>query len=189
MIQGFYVCFLALLFVVTASVQAQQASAIAVGSRFPRIEGKSLAGTRVVAPDDFKGKVTLITAAFVEPAQQQIDTWAKPTLAKYLDNPKVGYLELPILSKGAEFFGLGSAWIDGGMRSGIDPKLHGSVMTLYTDLEPYYTMMGPDKKAAYIFLLNAEGTVIGRWVGAAKPGDVEALHGQINTLLAAARTN
>jgi len=143
----------------------------------------------VVAPDDFKGKVTLITAAFVEPAQQQIDTWAKPTLSKYLDNPKFGYLELPILSKGAEFFGLGSAWIDGGMRSGIDPKLHGSVMTLYTDLEPYYTMMGPDKKAAYIFLLNAEGTVIGRWVGAAKPGDVEALHGQINTLLAAARTN
>lgn len=189
MIQGFYLCFLALLFAVTASVQAQQESAIAVSKPFPRIEGKSLAGTHVVAPDDFKGKVTLISIAFVQSAQLQIDSWAKPTLAKYLGNASFGYLELPILSSGYALWGMGSNWIDSGMRSGIDPKLHGSVVTLYTDVEPYHQMTGPDHNAAYLYLLDANGTVVGRWVGSAKPSDVEALHKQIDALLAEAKTN
>ncbi len=166
-----------------ASAQVLPARPLAVNDRFPRIEGQSLAKTRVVAPDDFRGKVTLISVAFVQSAQYQIDTWAKPTLAKYLGQLGFAYLELPILSKNYELWGLGSNWIDSGMRSGIDPKLHGSVVTLYTDVAPYHQMTGPDTNAAYLYLLNAEGVVIGRWVGAAQPGEVEALHRQIDALI------
>jgi hypothetical protein len=175
---------LGLLLALTAPVHAQQASAIAVGKPFPRIAGKSLAGTDVVAPDDFKGKVTLISIAFVQSAQLQIDSWAKPTLAKYLGNASFGYLELPILSGSYALWGMGSNWIDSGMRSGIDPKLHGSVVTLYTDVEPYHQMTGPDTNAAYLYLLDAKGIVIERWVGSAKPAEVEALHRQIDGLMA-----
>lgn len=172
-----------LLTMTTGSAQRPPVGQLRVNERFPRIEGQSLAKTRVVAPDDFKGRVTVISVAFVQSAQAQIDTWAKPTLAKYFDHPAFAYLELPILSSSYALWGVGSNYIDSGMRSGIDPKLHASVVTLYTDVEPYHQMTGPDTKAAYLYLLNPEGVVVGRWVGAAKPGEVEAMHRQIEALI------
>ena len=175
--------FISYLHIMSAAAQPTTTRPIGLNDRFPRIEGQSLAKTRVVAPDDFKGRVTVISVAFVQSAQAQIDTWAKPTLAKYLGNAAFAYLELPILSSSYALWGVGSNWIDSGMRSGIDPKLHASVVTLYTDVEPYHQMTGPDTKAAYLYLLNPEGVVVGRWVGAAKPGEVEAMHRQIEALI------
>jgi ATP10 protein len=169
--------------IISRAQDTQEHKAIALGDHFPRIEGLSLAGTRVSAPDDFKGKVTLITMAFVQNAQSQIDTWAKPTLDKFAGNSDFAYLELPIISKSASFFGLGESWINKGMRSGIDPKMHGSVVTLYTELDPYYTMTGENHKLAYIYLLDINGNVVGRWSDSAKPGQLEQMHKQIEQLI------
>ncbi len=176
---------LAVLSVTILSAQSSSAPVvpIQVGQPFPTISGESLARTNVTVPNDFRGKVTLVSAAFVQPAQELIDTWAKPTLAKYFGRADFAYLELPILPKRFEFFGLGASWINNGMRSGIDPKLHASVVTLYTDLDPYYVRMGPDRNTAYIYLLDQNGTVVGRWTGAATTENISALHQQIDALM------
>lgn len=148
--------------------KSEENGTVAVGDLFPKIASESLAGTQVVLPADSKGKITLVTLAYEEQAQKQIDSWAEPILAKYLGKEKFQYYELPVLAKFfKQVWGAGS--IDRGMRAGIAPQRHPNVVTVYDDRDKYYSWFGKDKSVAYVFLLDTEGKIVAKYQGFSTP--------------------
>lgn len=155
-----------------------ETATINVGDKFPTITSESLARTTVTLPVAAKGNITLITIAYVQEAQAQIDSWAEPILKDYFGKPGFAYYELPVLQKIYKQIGA-SSYIDGGMRGGIDPKRHPNVVTVYADREPFFQWFGTDKTLAYILLMDAEGTVLWKDQGFATPTKVEGLRRRI----------
>jgi hypothetical protein len=131
-----------------------------IGKRFPEVKDDSLANTPVTLPDAAKGKVTLITVAFLRESQSQLDSWLDPFFEKYGSNPKFTFYEVPMLSRGYKFMRF---MIDGGMRAGIPQAKHKNVVTMYGDIEKYMKELNLDLRYGYAFLLDREGVI--RWQG------------------------
>ena len=150
------------------------------GKRFPLLVAENLEGDTVTLPSDTEGQVCVLTVAFEQDAQKQIDSWTK----HILDNPKytgICYYEIPMLKR---IWKLMQGWIDGGMRSGIDPNRHKNVITYYGDLRKYKaTLQITDTRYAYIYVLDADGQI--RFVdqGYASDQGLEALHQTLAELL------
>jgi hypothetical protein len=131
-----------------------------IGKKFPEIKDDSLANTPVLLPDAAKGKVTLVTVAFLRESQSQLDSWLDPFFKKYGGNPKYTFYEVPMLSRGYKFMRF---MIDGGMRAGIPQAKHKNVVTMYGDIEKYIKELNLDPRYGYAFLLDREGII--RWQG------------------------
>jgi hypothetical protein len=131
-----------------------------IGKRFPEVKDDSLANTPVTLPDSARGKVTLITVAFLRESQSQLDSWLNPFFEKYGSNPKYTFYEVPMLSRGYKFMRF---MIDGGMRAGIPQAKHKNVVTMYGDIEKYMKELRLDLRYGYAFLLDREGII--RWQG------------------------
>jgi hypothetical protein len=131
-----------------------------IGKRFPEVKDDSLANTPVTLPDSARGKVTLITVAFLRESQPQLDSWLNPFFEKYGSNPKYTFYEVPMLSRGYKFMRF---MIDGGMRAGIPQAKHKNVVTMYGDIEKYMKELNLDLRYGYAFLLDREGVI--RWQG------------------------
>jgi len=131
-----------------------------IGKRFPEVKDDSLANTPVTLPDSARGKVTLITIAFLRESQSQLDSWLDPFFEKYGSNPKYTFYEVPMLSRGYKFMRF---MIDGGMRAGIPQAKHKNVVTMYGDIEKYMKELSLDLRYGYAFLLDREGVI--RWQG------------------------
>ena len=54
-----------------------------IGTRFPEVTAESLARTEESIPDSAKGKVALITVAFLRESQPQLDSWLEPFTEQY----------------------------------------------------------------------------------------------------------
>jgi hypothetical protein len=131
-----------------------------IGKRFPEVKDDSLANTPVTLPDSARGKVTLITVAFLRESQSQLDSWLDPFFEKYGSNPKFTFYEVPMLSRGYKFMRF---MIDGGMRAGIPQAKHKNIVTMYGDIEKYMKELSLDLRYGYAFLLDREGVI--RWQG------------------------
>jgi hypothetical protein len=131
-----------------------------IGKRFPEVKDDSLANTPVTLPDSARGKVTLVTVAFLRESQSQLDSWLDPFFEKYGSNPKYTFYEVPMLSRGYKFMRF---MIDGGMRAGIPQAKHKNVVTMYGDIEKYMKELSLDLRYGYAFLLDREGVI--RWQG------------------------
>lgn len=150
------------------------------GNRFPTIEAYNLAGKLVSIPRDCKGKPTLISIAFVEKAQLQIDTWAKPFMQQFVNNSMAYYYEIPMINVENRWY---QKYIDWGMRSSLPAGMHSKVMTYYGDLEPYRKALQlNDINKAYIFLLNEKGDMIYRNEGFAQPTQLKELFTKTNNI-------
>lgn len=152
-----------------------------LNNQFPSIKALDLAGKPVSLPNDCKGKPTLISVAFVQNAQYQIDTWAKPFMQRYVNDSTAYYYEIPMLDVKNR---LSQNFIDWGMRSGLPKEMHSKVMTYYGDLEPYRKALEmKDMNKAYLFLLNETGVIIYRNEGFAQPEQLKALFTKTEQLI------
>jgi hypothetical protein len=150
---------------------------------FPTIPAKTLAGRSVTFPDETRGRIGLIFVAFEQRAQQDITTWVKPLIERYLDAPDIGYYEIPMISSE---YRSSAGQIDGGMRSGVPKDLHDRTATFYGDREGFFTSLGiGDQSVAYLFVLNQKGEVVFHTQGRANATDIAA----VDAAIAAARTS
>ena len=67
-----------------------------VNNKFPLIEALDLTRKPVLITKDCNGKSALLTIAFVQDAQHQIDTWSKPFIEKYVNDITAYYYEVPM---------------------------------------------------------------------------------------------
>lgn len=132
-----------------------------IGSKFPKVTAKSLAGNTLTLPEAAEGKVTLICIAFVRNAQSMIDSWLGPFEQIFGQDPEVTAYELPMAGPNWQFL----SWlIDSGMRDGIPVEKHDHVLTIYEDYSEYQELLDMENtELAYIFLLDKKGIV--RWKG------------------------
>jgi hypothetical protein len=144
-----------------------------VGIKFPQISAETLAGTKIILPDAAQGQITLITIAFKREAQPQLDSWLRPFMEEYGDNPGFTFYEIPML---AWYWKLMGWMIDSGMRSGIQKEKHKNVMTYYGNYSIYRQMLGLDDVTfGYAFLLDRKGII--RWYerGYATKGEIREM--------------
>ena len=131
-----------------------------VGKRFPEITAKSLAKTRESIPESAEGKVALITVAFLQQSQPQLDSWLEPFIDRFGSKEGFTFYEVPMISSGYKFMRF---VIDSGMRRGIPQNKHKHVVTMYGDVEKYMNELKLDARFGYAFLLDKEGII--RWQG------------------------
>ena len=132
-----------------------------IGTKFPEIRSETLAGTKLILPDDARGKITLITIAFQHGTQQQLDSWLNPFAEEFGTRPGFTFYEIPMLTADVKPFAFR---IDSGMRSGIPEEKHKNVMTYYGDYAEYMRLLHiDDVTLGYAFLLDHEGII--RWHG------------------------
>lgn len=146
-----------------------------IGKKFPEITAESLADTRESIPDSAKGKVTLVTVAFLRESQAQLDAWLGPFIEKYGDKEGYTFYEIPMINIGYLFM---RSMIDGAMRAGISQVKHKHVVTMYGNIEKYTKALNIDPRFGHAFLLDREGII--RWQGKGFPNP-ETLNGLLET--------
>jgi hypothetical protein len=130
-----------------------------IGTRFPEVTAQSLANTDESIPDSAKGKVALITVAFLRESQPQLDSWLGP-FAERFGKEGFTFYEVPMIAADYTFM---RSVIDGGMRGGIPKEKHKNVVTMYGDVEKYMNALNLDSRFGYAFILDQEGII--RWQG------------------------
>jgi hypothetical protein len=157
-------CLLLNLICTTHDLQAQnpvkEKQNLNVGKKFPEVKDDSLEKTPVSLPDAARGKVALITVAFLRASQSQLDSWLEPFVEKYGNKSGFTFYEVPML---AGAYRLMRLIIDGGMRAGIPKEKHKNVVTMYGDVQKYIKALNLDTRYGYAFLLDREGII--RWEG------------------------
>jgi len=131
-----------------------------VGKKFPQVSAKTLEDKPAVIPDDARGKVTLVTVAFLRESQSQLDSWLTPFYEKFGNRDGFMFYEVPMISGGYKFMRF---VIDGGMRAGLPDFKHKHVVTMYGDVESYTKTLQLDPQKGHAFLLDKEGVI--RWQG------------------------
>jgi len=152
-----------------------------VGKKFPQIKSLSLAGKEVALPVDTKGKLTLVTIAFIEEGQPFIDSWAEPFLNTYYGRDDFAYYEVPMMNIPQP---AARQFIDAGMRAGIEKKMHPNVVTYYGDFRKYrIALKMPKINSGYAYLLDKNGIIRFRGEGYMTQNDWEILKATINELM------
>ncbi len=129
-----------------------------IGKKFPEVSAESLANRKESIPDSARGKVVLVTVAFLRENQGQLDSWLEPFIEKYGDTEDVTFYEIPMISSGYRFMRF---IIDNGMRAGLPRQKHKHVVTMYGDVEKYTDGLNIDPRYGHAFLLDREGII--RW--------------------------
>jgi len=143
-----------------------------IGKKFPEVQDDSLANTRVSLPDAAKGKVTLITVAFLRESQSQLDSWLEPFGEKFGNKPGFTFYEVPMIAGAYKSM---RPMIDGGMRAGIPLEKHKNVVTMYGDVEIYIKALNLDLRYGYAFLLDREGIICWEGKGFSTPETLKEL--------------
>ena len=145
-----------------------------IGTKFPEIIAESLAKTRESIPESAKGKVALISVAFLRESQPQLDSWLEPFTEKYGSTQGFTFYEVPMISSGYKFMRF---VIDNGMRGGIPKEKHKNVVTMYGDVEKYMNELNLEARYGYAFLLDKDGIIQWQGQGFSSPESLKELFG------------
>jgi len=123
---------------------------------FPRVTGESLKAERVIIPDAYRGKNTLLLIGYAQKAQFDIDRWILGVLQA--DIP-VEIVEVPTIAGMAPQMVQG--FINNGMRSGIPQSDWASVVTVYEDASKIIELLGNERpQSCYAVLLDGSGVIV-----------------------------
>jgi len=155
-----------------------------VGKKFPILKGKALNGDEVEFPKVTKGKVALLSIAFIQSSQSKIDSWTTPLegTGKLLSTtPGLEYYEIPLMPSHNSFVRF---MANNGMRSGIPKAKHSHVVCYYGDQKPYFKALGSTQKTdAFFLVLDKEGIVRYKQEGFATLQNLAAVKGLVVDLL------
>jgi hypothetical protein len=140
-----------------------------IGKPFPTASAKTLAKRCVRFPDETKGKVGLVFVAFEQGAQQDINSWVSPFIGDVLDNDKVSYYEIPMIS------------------GAYKPVSRFRTATFYGKRADFFQSMAiTDQSRAYLFVLSRDGRIVFRTDGPATTEKVSAAREALESELAKA---
>jgi len=142
--------------------------------RFPDVSGRNLEGRELRLPADFAGERTVVLVAFRRRQQREVDSWLPALATLRAADPGLAVYEIPTLSSGWTPL---RGWIDGGMARGItDPAVREVTVTLYIDKGPFKEALDiTSERTIQLFVLDRDGRVTYRSLGAATPEGIAAL--------------
>jgi hypothetical protein len=126
---------------------------------FPDVSGSNLEGKSRRLPNDFEGDLNVVIIAFRREHTDMIESWLNSLAQMIGKNTKLGFYELPVLSRAYSPF---RRWIDGGMRAGIvDDEARERTVTVYTNKRDFKRRLEiPNEETIYIFLVRRNGTIL-----------------------------
>lgn len=141
--------------------------------RFPRLRGRSLAGTDLLVPDDLAGRRNVVVLAFQQRHQACVDRWIDAVVAAGAaaspphdaegralpGSIPVAVYEVPMLgAKWTPFRG----FIDGGMASGIRmPDVLARTVTVYGQIGAVEQALGlPDRRQVAAVVLDGDEVLV-----------------------------
>jgi len=126
---------------------------------FPDVSGSNLEGKSRRLPNDFEGDLNVVIIAFRREHTDMIESWLNSLAQMIGKNTKLGFYELPVLSRAYSPF---RWWIDGGMRAGIvDDEARERTVTVYTNKRDFKRRLEiPNEETIYIFLVRRNGTIL-----------------------------
>ena len=126
---------------------------------FPNVSGSNLEGKSRRLPNDFEGDLNIVIIAFRREHTDMIESWLNSLAQMIGKNTKLGFYELPVLSRAYSPF---RWWIDGGMRAGIvDDEARERTVTVYTNKRDFKRRLEiPNEETIYIFLVSRNGTIL-----------------------------
>jgi hypothetical protein len=152
----------------------------AAGTPLPHIAEEALDRTCVNLPEDARGHVTLVGFAFRQNQQADLDSWLVPFAVNFGGRGDFLVYEVPMLGRAWRVL---RRYINGGMRAGIEPRLHPRVLSYYGDVPGYRREAGmPDAGRVYVFLLDREGVIRWRGDGPSDPEQLVELYRQAESL-------
>lgn len=139
----------------------------------PEITGIDLLGDERRIPQDLRGDYHLVTFAFEQEQQKQVDTWigAFPNIAQ--GRSWLHYYEVPLIYRmnAVERF-----WVNNGMRSGIPgEEARERTITVFTDREKFLELMDMKTSSIYTLLIDRQGRILWRVDGPAAAEKLDAL--------------
>ena len=142
------------------------------GVDFPRVDGRSLAGSEIALPADLPAPRTLALLAFQQRHQGCVDRWiARAEGAGVPGSPvdmgpgdETCVVEIPVLSTRWK---LGRGFIDGGMASSIQiPRVLARTITVYTNVSAFQKVLGiPGSEDVQACVVTPAGEVLARVPG------------------------
>ena len=139
---------------------------------FPRVDGRSLAGSEIALPEDLPAPRTLALLAFQQRHQGCVDRWIARAEAAGVPGSPVDMapgddtcvVEIPVLSTRWK---LGRGFIDGGMASSIRiPRVLARTITVYTNVSAFQKVLGiPGSEDVQACVITPAGEVLARVPG------------------------
>ncbi len=176
--------FWAMTFVAMSAVMAAASpvARLAEGKTLPRLGGDFLTGRPVTLPEAACGRVALLALGFTYDARYPVEAWSKRFRQEFEKNPKVTLYEIPMIGGMAR---LGKWFIDTGMRRGTPPADQENVITVYGGTDPWKRRVAfQDPTAAYLILIDQNGTVAWQYAGSFDEERYKALSSKVLRLLA-----
>jgi hypothetical protein len=168
----------------TSAAMAQgsaDTSKSAIGQKFPKISGESLAEKTVNLPQAAAGKVTLILMAFTRDSIPKLDPWLKAYVDAFGAKKDFVLYKIPMMK--SAFAKQISGMINGKMRKDNPKELHDKIVTYYGPIDEYVKVLGiADEEQGYAFLLDKTGVVKWRSTGPANQKSTKALIDAAHTI-------
>ncbi|MGB0402704.1 MAG: hypothetical protein ACPGEG_01320 [Salibacteraceae bacterium] len=137
---------------------------------FPLLVGQTLNGKVVELPDALEGKYSLITMAFSQKSQNELESWLNPVYNKFIAKTgmmdgmyDVNVLFVPMFT-GAKKSAMQSVMKS--MKAQSDPEIFPHVLFYKGEIGFYEKELGLlDENKPYVFLLDLNGNVVFRTSG------------------------
>lgn len=161
--------------IVTAMLSLYPTASQAETEVFPVLNGSNLEGKKYEIPKSLEGKYNIVFIAFKREHQILINSWIPLTKSIIKKYPESKYYEIPFLNEGYQLF---RGIIDGGMRSGIkDKKDREATITVYDSKTKFMESLDiKDDKNIHVFVLNKQGNILWRAIGAVNENDKKELN-------------
>ncbi len=128
------------------------------GSAMPRIEGQSLAGSKVVLPEATGGRVALLIFGFTHASKTSTSEWARKIPADFGSQPGFVLYQLPVLEDVPRLI---RGMVISGIKKSVPENQRDHFVILVqseAELKKFVGYKEPDE--AYLVLLDQNGKVV-----------------------------
>ena len=149
-------------------------------NQFPKLTGINLHKQIKNIPEDFAGEFNLVTVAFKQKQQEEVNTWIN-----FFDeiSPKykhLRYYEIPFIY---EVNQLKRTFIQSGMRGGIkEDRARERTVTVFTKREPFFKLMNMNEDNIYTLLLDKDANILWRTEGVTNKSNKQQLRNILQKL-------
>ena len=147
----------------------------------PRVEGESLAGRRVVLPDDAKGKIAILVFGFTKASKGPTSAWGDKIFSEFGTEQGLALYQLPVLEDVPRFI---RGMVTSGMKKGVKENMRDHFVPVLqgeSELKKLVSYKEPDD--AYLIVLDPSGQIAQQLHGPFSDAAYEKLRKEIQTLL------
>ena len=152
-----------------------------VGSKMPRLIGRTLSGQRVTIPEDTKSKIAALVMGTDYDARFDVEDWSRAVKERFGRERDVVVIEMPVIGGAYPFF---APMIEAGMRRGTPAEMHDYVVTVYGQQGRLKeALRAAPGRNTWVFLLDKNGTVRFQHGGSFDEKKFEELASRVEPLL------